>query len=206
MIEISGKVVLLIVLSTVIGASTFRTGLASVSRTGSLTPEGRQKTDRSIVMKIVVDVSAEKAFELWSTVEGTRKFFGADAAIDLRPGGSYEIYFLPREEPQSELNSTKGAKLLGMEPNRNLVFEWTAPPFAAELNVEPLPTWVEVSFQSLSGQPGKTELHLVHHGFHRGGNWDVIFEFFVRGWASILYRFDLLCSGVAPARPFRNLQ
>jgi uncharacterized protein YndB with AHSA1/START domain len=167
---------------------------------------GKKMTDRSIIMMSVVNKSPEKLFELWSTVEGTRRFFGEDAHIDLRQGGAYEIFFLPRDNPQSEMNSTKGAKLLWMKKNRELAFEWTAPPFAGELNVEPLPTWVEVRFEPLDGDSDKTKVRLAHHGFGRGENWDLTYEFFVRGWASILYRLDLLCSGIEPERPFLNLR
>jgi uncharacterized protein YndB with AHSA1/START domain len=166
----------------------------------------KEMTDRSIVVMLVVDATPEELFELWSTPRGTTRFFGEDAHIDLRPGAPYEIYFLPRDNPQSSANSTKGARLLWMEENRELAFEWTAPPFAGELNVEPLPTWVEVSFTPLAGSDRKTQVRLAHHGFQRGEKWDLVYEFFVRGWASILYRLDLLCSGVEPQRPFLNIK
>ena len=168
--------------------------------------KGKKMTDRSIVMMLVVDKNPEELFELWSTAQGTRKFFGEEAQIELRPGGAYEIFFLPRDNPQSDVNSTKGAKLLWMKENRELAFEWTAPPFAGELNVDPLPTWIEVSFAPLAGNADKTELRLAHHGFGRGEKWDRTYEFFVRGWSSILYRLDLLCSGIEPERPFVNIK
>jgi uncharacterized protein YndB with AHSA1/START domain len=168
--------------------------------------KGKKMTDRSIVMMLVVDKSPEELFELWSTAQGTRRFFGEDANIDLRPGGAYEIFFLPRDNPKSDVNSTEGAKLLWVQENRELAFEWTAPPFAGELNTEPLPTWIEVSFAPLAGNTDKTELRLAHHGFGRGENWDRTYEFFVRGWASILYRLDLWCSGIEPERPFVNIK
>jgi uncharacterized protein YndB with AHSA1/START domain len=167
---------------------------------------GKKMTDRSIVMMFIVDGSPEEHFELWSTAQGTRRFFGEDAHIDLRQGGAYEIYFLPRDNPQSDANSTKGARLLWMQKNRELAFEWKAPPFAGELNVEPFPTWVEVSFAPLAGNAHKTQVRVAHHGLGRGENWDLVYEFFVRGWASILYRLDLLCSGIEPERPFFNLK
>jgi uncharacterized protein YndB with AHSA1/START domain len=168
--------------------------------------DGKEMTDRSIVMKFIVGANPEELFELWTTARGTRCFFGEDAHIDLRPGGAYEIFFLPRDNPESEVNSTKGAKILWIDKNREIAFEWTAPPFAGELNTNPLPTWVEVSFTPLAGNVHKTEVRLAHHGFGRGGNWDMTYEFFVRGWASIVYRLDLFCSGTEPEHPFLNIR
>lgn len=155
--------------------------------------KAKKKTDRYIEMNIVVDASIEKVFELWTTVEGCRKFFGTDAVIDLNTG-TYEIYFLPRTNPKSNINSSMGANLLQIEKNKNLAFEWTMPPFAREFNVKPFPTWVEVTFNALKNNPDRTRLRLIHHGFKRGGKWDKAYEFFVRGWANILFRLDLLCS------------
>jgi uncharacterized protein YndB with AHSA1/START domain len=123
--------------------------------------KGKQVTDRSIVMRLIVEGTPEEIFELWSTVQGAQKFFGEDADIDLRPGAPCEIFFLPRDNPQSDVNSTMGAKLLWMHRNRDLAFEWKAPPFAGELNVEPLPTWVEVGFAPLTGNARKTEVRLA---------------------------------------------
>lgn len=156
--------------------------------------KGKQKTDRSIKLNIVVDATVETVFNLWTTVEGCRKFFGKDAIIDLKPGGKYEIYFLPRIDPKSDINSTKGAKLLWMKKNKKLAFEWAMPPFAREYNVNPLPTWVEVSFRPLKINSSKTCVHLEHHGFKRGGKWDHVYEFFIKGWSDILFRLDLLCA------------
>lgn len=168
--------------------------------------EGKKKTDRSIVLNYVVDAPPEKVFKLWSTVEGTRKFFGADAVIDLKPGGVYEIYFLPRTDPKSDINSTKGAILMWMEKGKELAFEWTMPPFAGELNVKPLPTWVEVSFRPLKNNRDKTSIRVAHHGFKRGGKWDKCYEFFMRSWTRILYSLDLFCSGMTLEWPFLKYQ
>lgn len=197
----TGLPVLLLTLSAFVLLGALQSG-----QSDSAIMKGKKMTDRSIVMMFVVDKNPSELFELWTTVEGTRRFFGEDAHIELRPGGAYEIYFLPRDNPQSEVNSTKGAKLLWMRANQELAFEWKAPPFAGELNVQPLPTWVEVRFEPLDGDTTKTKVRLAHHGFGRGGNWDVTYEFFVRGWSSILYRLDLVCSGVDPERPFLNIR
>jgi uncharacterized protein YndB with AHSA1/START domain len=156
--------------------------------------EGKQKTDHSITLNYVVEGSPAQIFNLWTTVSEIKRFFGTDAFVDLRPGGSYEIYFLPRQDPNSDVNSTKGARLLDIKKDEKLAFEWTMPPFASELNTFPLPTWVEVTFQALNNNPNKTHVCLKHYGFKRGGKWDKAYEYFVRNWALILFRLDLLCA------------
>ena len=156
--------------------------------------DGKQETDLSIILNFVVDGSPEKIFNLWTTVSEIKRFFGADAVVDLKLGGSYEIYFLPREDPKSNINSTKGARLLDIKKGEKLVFEWTMPPFASELNTKPLPTWVELTFQSIKNNPNKTHVSLKHSGFKRGGKWDKAYEYFVRNWSIILFRLDLLCA------------
>jgi uncharacterized protein YndB with AHSA1/START domain len=155
---------------------------------GIRVPEGRSLTDRSIVFDLVVDGTPQQLFELWTTSEGVDLFFGHHSRIDGWAGGAYEIYFLPADHPDMAENSTMGAKLLWAEPGQGLGFEWTAPPFAAELNTTPLPTWVDVSFESLTDH--KTVVHLVHHGFARGGAWDPLVEIFWRWWMDILHRLD----------------
>lgn len=162
--------------------------------------EGKQKTDLTISFDYVVDGSPQQIFNLWTTVSGIKKFFGVDAVVDLKVGGSYEIYFLPFSDPQSDPNSTKGAKLLGVEKDKKLVFEWKMPPFASELNINPLPTWVEVDFEALEKNPNKTHVSLKHYGFKRGEKWENVFEFFSRNWALILYRLDMLCANDFPMK------
>lgn len=149
-------------------------------------PEGRALTDRSIVFDLVVLGTPEWLFQLWTTEDGVDRFFGDHSRIDGRPGGAYEIYFTPRDHPDREINSTIGAKLLWAEPGRRVGFEWRAPPFARELNTNPLPTWVDVVFEPLTDNT--TIVHLEHLGFGRGGKWDAVVETFWRWWMQILYR------------------
>jgi uncharacterized protein YndB with AHSA1/START domain len=144
---------------------------------------------RGIVLNAVVEASPERVYALWTSREGANQFFGEDAYIEPRIGGLYEIYFLPRAHPDSDANSTKGHRLLGLTPGRGLSFEWSYPPFAAELKQNG-PTRVDVTFEPLAGQPQRTHVRLEHSGFGRGGAWDRLYEFFVGGWYDILFRLE----------------
>ncbi|MCK4766096.1 MAG: SRPBCC domain-containing protein [Candidatus Aminicenantes bacterium] len=182
---------MLAVIAAVFFVTISRVGIHAGTAETQFSMEGKTKTDRFIILNYVIDAPADKVFELWTTVDGTRKFFGKDAVIELKPGGKYEIYFLPRTDPMSIPNSTKGARLMWIKKGKELAFEWTAPPWAAALNKKPLPTWVVVNFRPLKNKPGKTHIILTHQGFKRAGSWDRTYEFFVRNWSGILFRLDL---------------
>ena len=89
------------------------------------------------------------------------------------------------------LGAPPGTRILRFEPARALDFEWQMPFFASELNTAPLPTWVEVRFETLSEAPPRTLVHLMHHGFGQAEAWDRSYRFFQRGWFEILFRLKL---------------
>ncbi len=153
-------------------------------------PAGKSFTDRSIDVVALVKGSPEQIFEAWTTSAGADRFFGTESVIELREQGPYEIYFLPRDHPESLPNSSHGARVLGFERPHRLLFEWTAPPFASELNTRPLPQWVEVDIEADRELAGYSMVRLRHHGLGRGEKWDRTFEFFYRAWPQILYRLD----------------
>lgn len=49
---------------------------------------------KRIKRKIIVDISVNKAYEMWTTREGLNTFFGEDSKIELKTGGAFEIYFI----------------------------------------------------------------------------------------------------------------
>lgn len=154
-------------------------------------PAGRSITERRIRFDMVLDRPPDAVYELWTTETGVDRFFGDHSRIDGVPGGVYEIYFLPRDHPDCDRNSTVGAKMLWAEKPERLGFEWTAPPFAAELNTHPLPTWVDIRLERFSAT--KTILHLEHQGFQQGEIWDQLVETFWLWWMEILHRLDRHC-------------
>ncbi len=174
-----------------LGMTLIAAGFLAVAGSDFVVPEGKEKTDRSIVLDALLEAAPERVFEMWIDAEASGEFFGSWARIEKRVGGKYEIYFLPPDHPEGDANSSKGARLLHLDPPNMLAFEWTAPPFAAQLNeIFPLPTWVEVRVESLPEVPGHSRLQLEHHGFRRGPGWDETYEFFVRAWSQILFRLD----------------
>jgi uncharacterized protein YndB with AHSA1/START domain len=191
--------------------------LAAVAASGPERPDlmdGKVDTGRTISLEATVDAPPEAVFARWTTDEGLKTFFAPKAVVEPRAGGRYEIVFLPNADPEGDSAGTKGARILRWEPNRALSFEWftfqsrdlsaqappgaTGPPIVpAERAVRPIPTWVDLTFEPVAGQPGKTHVRLAHRGFKTGGKWDESFQYFWRAWATVLGRLGAACSNVA---------
>ena len=167
---------------------------------------GKQKTDRSIFLEAVVAASPAEAFRLWTSAEGIGKFFAPDARIDAVTGGRYEILFAPAKDPEGNSHGTKGARILKLVPDKELAFEWitfagdellgrNAPPYAppSERDVRPFPTWVELSFDAVEGQPNQTHVRFAHYGFREGEKWEQSYHWFGRAWKGVLDQMVAYC-------------
>ncbi len=141
---------------------------------------------RTIELEAVVEADAATLYRLWTTSAGARTLFpGADAVVGNAVGGEYRIVFDPGH-PDGSVNGTAGCKIIELEPDRRVVFEWRGPAWAVEMNETPFPTWVEIDFEPVEGSAGVTEISLRHHGFGAGGNWDRSLEFFEAAWSRTL--------------------
>jgi uncharacterized protein YndB with AHSA1/START domain len=171
---------------------------------------GKVDTGRAIVLEATLDAPPAAVFALWTTEEGLRRFFAPKAVIDPRPGGRYEIVFAPELDPEGDSAGTKGARILRFEPGRALSFEWhsfqrhalagvppgaSGPPFAPEeRDRRPLPSWVDLTFEPVAGEPGKTHLVLAHRGFEASERWEEARRYFWTAWASVLGRLGAACA------------
>ena len=167
---------------------------------------GKQKTDRTILLEATVPASPAEVFRLWTSKEGVAKFFAPDARIDPVTSGRYEILFAPANDPEGNSHGTKGARILKLVRDKELAFEWitfagdeslgrNAPPYAPpeERNVRPLPTWVELSFEAVEGQPDQTHLRFAHYGFREGAKWEQSYRWFGRAWKGVLDQMVAYC-------------
>ncbi len=153
------------------------------------------KTGRALNFEATLDMSVPEVFLLWSTSEGAKKFFAPDAIIDPVFGGRYEIIFDPESDPDGKSKGTYGARILQYEKDKALAFEWTMPPFVTELNTVPLPTWIELQFEPVTGHTGKTRISIAHYGFGRGENWDKAYDYFQNSaWPSVVKRLKQYCN------------
>jgi uncharacterized protein YndB with AHSA1/START domain len=176
------------------------------SAIGPALMKGKVKTDRTINLDMIVDASPADVYRLWTSADGVKKFLAPEARIEAKVGGRYQIIFFPSKDPEGESHGTKGARILDLVPNQKLVFEWitfagddalgkNAPPYAppAERNLTPLPTWVELSFEPVAGQPNQTHLKFAHYGFRDGEKWEGSYQWFRRAWTGVLDQLSEYC-------------
>jgi uncharacterized protein YndB with AHSA1/START domain len=167
---------------------------------------GKQKTDRTIVLDAIVAAPPHEVFRLWTSAEGIKKFFAPDARIEATVGGRYQVIFAPATDPEGDSHGTKGARILKLVPDKELAFEWitfagneslggNSPPYAAaaERNVRPLPTWVELAFDPVPGKPNETHLRFAHYGFREGEKWEQSYRWFGRAWKRVLDQLVAYC-------------
>jgi uncharacterized protein YndB with AHSA1/START domain len=165
--------------------------------------DGKRKTDRTIFLDAVVAAPPSAVFKLWTSQDGIKKFFAPDARIDASVGGRYQVIFAPDQDPDGTSHGTKGARILKLVPDKELAFEWitfagdellgqNAPLYAppTERNVNPLPTWVELSFERIEGEPNKTHLRFAHYGFREGEKWEKSYQWFARAWKGVLNQLE----------------
>jgi uncharacterized protein YndB with AHSA1/START domain len=154
---------------------------------------GKDRDSGVILLEEEVDARPAEVFELWTTREGVRRFLAPDARIDPRVGGRYEILFDPEADPEGVREGTRGARILEYEPPHRLAFEWRGRHYMTQMNVEPLPTWVELELTPLPPDGSRTRVRLAHFGFQAGGTWDHAYAFFEQAWRTVLDRLRAAC-------------
>jgi uncharacterized protein YndB with AHSA1/START domain len=160
---------------------------------------GKVNTAKTITLGKTVNASPDEVFAWWTTDVGVKRIFGAAAKIEPRVGGAYTIIFDPAKDPEGNSYGTNGARILRFERPGKLSFEWVTftdegkpgtggpPAVPAKMrNVRPLPTWVELEFISVPGDPMKTRVTLNHYGFQSGAKWDGAYAFMSKMWAGVL--------------------
>ncbi|WP_421785287.1 SRPBCC family protein [Hyphobacterium sp.] len=136
-------------------------------------------TDRIIVASIEVEASPAEVWQLWTTEAGL-SFFAPAAEIDLRPGGTYEVYFLP-DAPEG-MRGSEGTTVLGYQENRMLTVTWALPPYMPE--VRPHLTPLTLELEPLDET--RTRVTLTHSGWGEGGEWDDAYAYFQENWPAVL--------------------
>ena len=168
--------------------------------------QGKVKTSHTVNLDAIVDAPPAEVYRLWTSADGVRKFFAPEAKIDAKIGGRYQVIFFPAKDPEGESHGTKGARILDLVPNKRVIFEWItfagdnllgnhAPPYAppSERNTTPLPTWVELSFEPVEGQPNQTHVRFTHYGFRDGEKWEQSYQWFSHAWKGVLDHLTEYC-------------
>ena len=155
-----------------------RTALFLLLASCATTPPGGARTLRK---EVVVPAVPEAVWEAWTTSEGARAFFAPEAAIEARPGGAFELWFDPAQEPG--LRGSEGCKVLEAEAPAHLAFTWNFPPSIPSVRGER--TRVDVL---LTPEAGGTRVTLSQTGWRDGPDWDKGWAYFDRAWGVVLER------------------
>lgn len=164
----------------------------------------KQAADRRVTAEAMIAGSPEQVWQRWATQEGVTSFFAPAARIELRPGGVYELYFLPDADEGSR--GSEGCHVLAFEPGRFLAFEWNAPPSLP--NVRKERTHVLLTFEAVGA--AWTHVRLVQHGWGMGDEWERCYEYFSRVWPVVLEKCRTVCAqalegaGSAPLDTWRH--
>jgi len=142
-------------------------------------------TSNVIRKETITAAKLEDAWKAWTTAEGVASFFVPKANIEPVVGGRYEL-FSSLKAPKG-FQGTEGCKILALEPEKHLAFEFIAPPQFP--NVRRLHTRVDVTFGEVA-KGGVVKLDLVHSGFLEGEEWDEYFGFSHWNWDLVLGRFQ----------------
>jgi uncharacterized protein YndB with AHSA1/START domain len=133
----------------------------------------------------VVPAAPDKVWAALTTAEGVKTFFAPDAKVELKPGGAYEMYFMP-DRPEGERGG-EGCTVVSFEPNQKLVFTWNFPPSIPALRKSKAKTEVAVT---LAPEGTGTRVTLVQSGWKDGADWKKGREYFAGAWKTVLARLE----------------
>lgn len=143
--------------------------------------ESRMAKGASSICKVVtLNATIQDVWKVWTTEEGCATFFAPACRIDLRVGGSYEMYFSPGAKPG--LRGGEGCTILAIENESVLSFTWNAPPEMPEIRAQF--THVTVYLEAESER--RTRLSLIHDGWGVGELWNRAFAYFDKAWGEIV--------------------
>ena len=137
---------------------------------------------------VIIESDIESVWEAWTTKEGICSFFAKDCDVDITPGGKYEIYFEPDEEPGKR--GAEGTIVMAFQRPFMFSFTWNAPPHLPEVREH----FTHVLLNLETVDENKTRLIFRHNGWGEGGQWDDAFHYFEHAWKNIVlprlqYRF-----------------
>ncbi|MGE3181781.1 MAG: SRPBCC domain-containing protein [Phycisphaerae bacterium] len=145
-------------------------------------PPTQNATERVLRKDVVVQASRDAVWKYWTTRDGIRSFFGADAAIDLKIGGKFEVY-MSLDAPEGKRGS-EGCQILSFLPHEMLSFTWNFPPSIPQLRDHNQQTYVVLQFAALSND--QTWVRFEQHGWKDGEEWEAGYAYFDRAWSYVL--------------------
>lgn len=142
----------------------------------------------AVYTNITVAADMDRVWEDWTSVAGLESHFAPEAIVDLKPGGAYEVWFLP-DAPKGQRGAEDGV-ILGYQSDsedgtRMIQFTWKMPPYMPEINAHM--TVVQLWFDPVDDN--ETRLRLYHTGFGSTPKWDEALAYFSKSWPQVFTQY-----------------
>ncbi len=148
----------------------------------AVTSAGHTAPPDDIVKSIMVPAGLPAVWSAWTTDDGVREWFSRGSNVESFAGGEYEILCTldnPRDQRGAENTS-----VLAIEPERRLVFTWSAPPAWPDIRKQR--RVVEISLRPADND--STIVELRHTLWGDGDRWSEVNAYFDEAWSVVLYR------------------
>lgn len=131
-----------------------------------------------IEVSTVIKVDKSMAFKYFSDSEYIKQWLCADAIINAKKNGAYELFW---DLENRNHNSTLACKILSIDSPNHLSFNWKGPvQFEAFMNdCDPL-TIVTIIFEAIDKG---TKVTLLHSGFRKSDEWQEAKDYFTHAWS-----------------------
>ena len=141
----------------------------------------KENMDRIIYQSTSLKCDLQIAFDMFTVNDHLEKWLTQVADVEPKVGGKYELFWNPKDK---ENDSTIGCKVLALNPNKLISFEWKGPKIFKHFmnDVRPL-TNVAVFFVP---HQTETEVHLLHTGWRDSAEWEEARIWFAKAWAKAL--------------------
>ncbi len=141
--------------------------------------------DKIIYRSVRLKCNPAKAFEMFTVNKHLEKWLTQIADVEAKVGGKYELFWNPEDK---ENDSTIGCKILAIQPNRFLSFEWKGTKQFKHFMNDVRPLTNVVAFFSPTNEG--TEVHILHTGWRETEDWNKAFEWFERAWTMVLSELE----------------
>jgi uncharacterized protein YndB with AHSA1/START domain len=142
---------------------------------------------RALRYRVDIPAPIQAVWSAWTEPARVKEWFAPDANIELRPLGSYEIFF-DLEGAPGRRGGEKNV-VLAVQVPAMVAFTWNAPPSLPDVREQR--TSVVVRLERLG--PDRTRVWFEQTGWGRRGEWDESYRYFTSAWKFVLtmlhYRF-----------------
>jgi len=124
---------------------------------------------------VTVPATLDQVWEAFTTVPGVTSWLAPEAAVELRPGGKWEVSFGPG-------SSTAGGTIELVQPRSLLAISAMAPDRFPTVRRER----TDAVFLFEAAGPNATLVRLTQTGWKQGAEWDAAFSYLAGGNAELL--------------------